>query len=689
MSLSVKMDPYTLTPTTPLSPVTPVTKSSFSPFTFHFSRVLRAVRSLTARFSPVTSHLSLLTAAAVMAAAPRAMAGDSVPPKLPLQDFFRNPQAAGYTLSDDGKYLAFLAPWQDRLNVWVQSVAGGEAKRLTDVTDRDLAGVSWKGNDTVLFEKDNGGDENYHLFAVARTGGEPRDLTPFPGVRVSIIDDLQDDPTHVLIETNQRDKEVFDAYRLDVGTGKSQLVAQNPGNISSWITDWDGRIRAATTTDGVNTSLLYRKTEKDSWKTVLTTNFRESFDPELFTFDNKDLYGVSNIGRDKSAAVELDPETGKEVRVIYENPDVDVSHIAYSRKRKVLTFVTYVDWKGEIAFLDDQTENAYKKLRSQLPGYEVARVSADLDEQNYVVRTSGDRTLGSYYLFNVGSGDLRKLGDLGPWIKEDQMAEMKPVEYQARDGETIHGYLTLPKGRDPKHLPVIVNPHGGPWERDEWGFDPEVQFLANRGYAVFQPNYRGSTGYGRKFWESSFKQWGGSMQDDVTDGTKWLIQQGIADPARVAIYGASYGGYAVLEALVKEPDLYAAGVDYVGVSNLLTFLNTIPPYWKPELDMMHAMIGDPEKDRTWLSDHSPALNADKIEKPLFVAQGANDPRVNINESNQIVSALRKRGITVEYMVKQNEGHGFHNQENQFDFYSAMEKFLDQHLSQPAKDTASR
>jgi dipeptidyl aminopeptidase/acylaminoacyl peptidase len=646
-------------------------------FNFHLPRFSRLALYL----SLLTSHFSLLTTAALAAA-------DTVPPKLPLQDFFRNPQAAGYTLSDDGKNLAFLAPWQNRLNIWVQSAAGGEAKRLTSVTDRDLAGVFWKGNDTILFEKDNSGDENYHLFAVSRTGGDARDLTPFPGVKVSVIDDLQDDPTHVLIQTNQRDKEVFDAYRLDVVTGKSQLVAQNPGNINAWITDWQGQIRAATTTDGVNTSLLYRKTEQDPWKTVLTTNFRETFDPECFTFDNKNLYGVSNIGRDKAAAVEFDPETGKEVRIIYENPDVDVSHIAYSKKRKVLTFVTYDDWKTEIAFLDPETEAAYQKLRNQLPGYEVARVSADLDEQNYVVRTSSDRTLGSYYLFNVSSGALRKLSDLGPWIKENQMAEMKPVEYQARDGVTIHGYLTLPKGRDPKHLPVIVNPHGGPWARDEWGFNPEVQFLANRGYAVFQPNYRGSTGYGRKFWELSFKQWGGSMQDDITDGTKWLIQQGIADPARIAIYGASYGGYAVLEALVKEPALYAAGVDYVGVSNLLKFLDTIPPYWKPELDMMHAMIGDPDKDRAWLTDHSPALNADKIQKPLFVAQGANDPRVNIDESNQIVSALRKRGISIEYMVKQNEGHGFSNQENQFDFYSAMEKFLDQHLSQ-SPNTASR
>ena len=616
-------------------------------------------------------------------------AEESVPPKIPLQDFFRIPKAAEYTLSANGKYLAFLAPWNDRLNVWVEDTAGGVPKRLTSVTDRDLGGVAWKGNDTVLFEKDSGGDENYHLFAIARTGGEPKELTPFPGVKVSVIDDLEDTPDQILIETNQRNKEVFDAYLLNVVTGKLELVAQNPGNISSWITDWDGRIRAATTTDGVNTSLLYRATEKDAWKTVLTTNFKESFDPECFSFDNKHLYGISNIGRDKSAAVELDPETGKEVRTIYENADVDVSHIGYSKQRKVLTLVTYTDWKPEIKFLDKKTEDAYQKLQTELPGYQVSRTGADHPEENYVVLTSSDRTLGSYYLFNVDSGALRKLDDLGPWIQESQMTEMKPVEYQARDGVTIHGYLTLPKGRAPKHLPVIVNPHGGPWARDQWGFNPEVQFLANRGYAVFQPNYRGSTGYGRKFWELSFKQWGGTMQDDVTDGTRWLIDQGIADPSRVAIYGASYGGYATLEAVVKEPNLYAAAVDYVGVSNLLTFLNTIPPYWKQGLDMMHVMIGDPQKDKNWLETHSPALNADKIRTPLFVAQGANDPRVNVNESNQIVSALRKRGVSVEYMVKQNEGHGFSNQENQFDFYSAMEKFLDQHMNGQTRTTAER
>ena len=256
---------------------------------------------------------------------------------------------------------------------------------------------------------------------------------------------------------------------------------------------------------------------------------------------------------------------------------------------------------------------------------------------------------------------------------------MKPISYTSRDGLTINGYLTLPKGVAAKNLPVVINPHGGPWARDAWRFNPEVQFLANRGYAVFQMNFRGSTGYGRKFWEASFKQWGKTMQDDVTDGVQWLIKEGVADPKRVAIYGGSYGGYTTLAGIAFTPDLYAAAVDYVGVSNLFTFMNTIPPYWKPFLDMFQEMVGDPVKDKDLLTATSPALHADKIKTPLFVAQGAKDPRVNIAESDQMVEALKKRGVTVEYMVKDNEGHGFRNEENRFEFYEAMEKFLSKHI----------
>ncbi|MBE0640689.1 MAG: S9 family peptidase, partial [Bacteroidales bacterium] len=297
----------------------------------------------------------------------------------------------------------------------------------------------------------------------------------------------------------------------------------------------------------------------------------------------------------------------------------------------------------------------------------------------FIVGKSSDRARTSYYLYDRNTEELTFIHQVTPWLDENEMAEVKPVTYTSRDGLTIHGYLTIPRGMEAKNLPVVVNVHGGPWARDSWGFNPEVQFLANRGYAVFQMNFRGSTGYGRAFWEASFKQWGRTMQDDVTDGTRWLIEQGIADPERIAIYGGSYGGYATLAGIVKEPELYAAAVDYVGVSNLFTFMQTIPPYWKPLLDMMYEMVGDPVKDSLMLAENSPALNADKIITPLFVAQGANDPRVNLNESDQMVEALKSKGVNVQYMVKDNEGHGFSNEENQYDFYNAMDTFLADHL----------
>jgi dipeptidyl aminopeptidase/acylaminoacyl peptidase len=335
----------------------------------------------------------------------------------------------------------------------------------------------------------------------------------------------------------------------------------------------------------------------------------------------------------------------------------------------------------EAEYLDPQTEKMYSTIEQKLPGYQVDLAGNDHEEDKFIVAATSDRTPGSRYLFDAKTKELTKLADVAPWLKEDQLAPMKPIDYQSRDGLTIPGYVTLPLGRDPKSLPTVVIPHGGPWERDEWGYDPEVQFLANRGYAVLQVNFRGSTGYGRKFWEASFKQWGKTMQNDITDGVQWLIKQGIADPKRVAIYGGSYGGYATLAGVTYTPDLYAAAVDYVGVSNLFTFMKTIPPYWKPFLDQMHEMVGDPERDKDLFAAMSPALNTDKIKTPLFVAQGAQDPRVNKAESDQIVQSLRKRGVNVEYMVKDNEGHGFDNEENRFAFYEAMETFLAKHLKQ--------
>ena len=594
--------------------------------------------------------------------------------QIPMRDFFKNPQEAGHQISPDGKYLSWVAPYERRLNVHVRPLAGGPTGRVTSETARDISGYFWKG-ERILYVKDFGGDENFHVVSVNLKGEDLKDLTPGEKVRAQIIDGLIDDDKHIIVSHNKRDAKVFDVFRTNVATGEEKLIAQNPGNITSWQTDHDGKLRVAGTTDGVNTTLLYREKEEDAFKPILTTNFKETVAPLFFTFDNKRLYVTSNRGRDKLAIFEFDPITAKEGKLIGEHADVDVSGLNFSRKRKVLTTVNFTTWKGERIFLDKESEAMFKAAEAKLPGYEISFTSANKAEDKFIVATFNDKTRGKRFLFDKATGKLDFLADISPWLVEAELADMKPVSYKSRDGLTINGYLTLPKGVAAKNLPVVINPHGGPWARDAWRFNSEVQYLANRGYAVFQMNFRGSTGYGRKFWEASFKQWGKTMQDDVTDGVQWLVKQGIADPKKVAIYGGSYGGYTTLAGVAFTPDLYAAAVDYVGVSNLFTFMGTIPPYWKPYLEMLFEMVGHPEKDKELLTATSPALHADNIKTPLFIAQGAKDPRVNKAESDQMVEALKKRGVVVEYMVKDNEGHGFANEENRFEFYEAMEKFL--------------
>jgi len=610
---------------------------------------------------------------------------EQVPRLIPMEDFFKNPESTGYDLSPDGEHLAFLKPWQNRLNIHVQKIGEEEVTRITSATERDIAGYIWANNERIAYVQDTAGDENFRVYAVDIDGSDSKELTPFEKVRASIIDELENDPEHMLIDMNKRDARVFDVYRININTGKMEMIAQNPGNITGWMTDHDGNLRIALTTDGVNTSVLYRDSEKDDFQALVTTSFKETLNPLFFTFDNKNLYVASNIGRDKEAIYEYDVENKKNIRLLYEHPEVDVNSLMKSDKRKKITGTYYYTEKLHYHFFDEDREQLQAELEKRLPGVEVRVYSMSKDETKVLVRTFSDRSLGAYYYLNRGTNEFMKLVDISPWLNEDELSEMKPISYTSRDGLTIHGYLTLPKGVRAKNLPVVINPHGGPWSRDTWGFIPEVQFLANRGYAVLQMNFRTSTGYGRKFWEAGFKQNGLAIQDDISDGVNWLIDQGIADPERVGIYGGSYGGYCTLAGVAFTPDLYACGVDYVGISSWFTILEGIPPYWEPMREMMYEMVGHPEKDKELLEKTSPLFHADKIKAPLFVAQGANDPRVNIKESNQIVEALKKRGVEVEYMVKDNEGHGFRNEENRFDFYRAMEKFLAKHLGGRAEE----
>jgi dipeptidyl aminopeptidase/acylaminoacyl peptidase len=604
-----------------------------------------------------------------------------------VRDFFNNPEQAYFRLSEDGKTLSFMRPAKDlegqRRNIYIQALEGskptGPERRLTQETARDVDNYFWKGSRTLLYQKDFGGDENYHVVSVDIVSGAVKDLTPYEGTRASVLDALNDDPDHILITHNRRDKKVFDVVRVNVRTGVETLVAQNPGNVDEWSTDHTGKVRVGVVIDGTDTTVIYRKAENDLFKPIITTNYKTQITPLFFSADNQFIYALSNRGRDKKALVLIDPNQPASEKVVFERSDVDLWSATWSDRNKRLSSVEFQTEKLGREFFDPETKAIFSALTAQLPNMEINLQSATKSEDKFIVAANSDRTEGSRYVYDVKSNTLSKLVEINPKITPNDMAPMKSISYKSRDGLTINGYLTLPVGIPAKNLACIVNPHGGPWARDSWGFNAEVQFLANRGYCVLQMNFRGSTGYGRAFWEASFKQWGKAMQNDITDGVQWLISQGIADPKRIGIYGGSYGGYATLAGVAFTPDLYAAAVDYVGVANLLTFMNTIPPYWEAQRAQMYEMVGDPTKELDLLKASSPVFHVDKIKTPLFVAQGAKDPRVNKAESDQIVEALRKRGVVVDYMVKDNEGHGFQNVENRFEFYGAMEAFFAKHL----------
>nr|WP_248513670.1 S9 family peptidase [Sporosarcina sp. NCCP-2222] len=599
--------------------------------------------------------------------------------EISVEDFMKNPGDADYEMSPDGEYISFSSEWENRMNVFVKKMhEDSEPIRVTSSTDRDIIASFWK-DDHILYLKDNGGDENYHLYSSGFNGQEERDLTPYPDVRVQLISGLSGVKDEILIGMNKEDPTVFDVYRLNIKTGDLDHVAKNPGNIGGWLADHEGKIRIATETDGVNSTVLYRENEEDEFKPFIQTEEGDAITPFAFSRDNQSIYALSNKGRDKSELVVFDLDANE--KVLYSNPQVDVATGFYDKKKDAVVAAGYITDKLHYEFFDKGLERIFNQLEDKLQVSESELFLNDYNENmtKFIVLVSSDKEFGTYYYYDSTTEELTKLTELASWLDRDTMADMHPISYQSRDGLTIHGYLTLPKNKKPENLPLIVNPHGGPWARDTWGFNSEVQLLANRGYAVLQVNFRSSVGYGKTFTDAGDKQWGLKIQDDITDGVQWAIDQGIADPDRIGIYGASFGGYATLAGITFTPDLYAAAVDYVGVSNIFTLLDTIPPYWETMRNNLYKRIGHPVEDKELLEAVSPVFHADKIKTPLFVAQGANDPRVNQAESDQIVEALRKRGVDVEYMLKENEGHGFDNEENRIEFYNAMIDFFDKHL----------
>jgi dipeptidyl aminopeptidase/acylaminoacyl peptidase len=601
------------------------------------------------------------------------------PPLITAEQFFSTPQKTNFKISPDGSKIAFLRPWNARSNLFVYDFESDDTTQITSYDSYDLTIYEWGNDKKIIYLMGVDDSDNLKLFSVDISTRRKKQLTPAGNSTVSIIDNLTDYPDEVIVRMNARNRKMFDVYRININSGERTLIAENPGNIIWWLTDHDGLLRVAVTSDGVNHGIMYRDNEESDFKLIKVTHFRDFFHPLMFSFDNKDLIVVSNIGRDKSAIVKYDINEDREKEIIFKHNEVDAENIIKSDTRKKIVGVTYVTWKKEYEFFDEETRELKQQLDKRLKCDVMDVSSMSRDERKIIIRTYSDRDRGSFYYFDRGSDYITKLTDYNITGSLDDMAPMKPVQFKTRDGLTVRGYLTLPVGKNPENLPVVIYPHAGPMMRDTWEFSNVVQFLANRGYGVFQINFRGSTGFGKKFWEAGFKQWGLKMQDDITDGVEWLIKQGIADPDKVAIIGDSYGGFSALAGAIKTPGLYKCCVSRSGILDIKTFLYSIPEQWEPFKEMLYQTVGDPVKDEEMLESVSPFHNIDKIKIPVMLAYGARDSKVPLTLVKKTAQQLKENNIPVEIMIKEDEGHIFRREANRIEYYKRLEKFLDKYL----------
>ena len=623
-----------------------------------------------------------------------ASAQSSLPALIDRELLFGDPEISGAQLSPDGKFLSFIKPYNGTRNIWVKGLneAFDKARPMTNDQARPVRGYFWsRDGKYLLYTQDKGGDENFNIYAVNPAETLPagqvvpaaRDLTGLKGVRVLIYNVPLTDPNMLFVGLNDRDKAWHDLYKLNLTTGEKTLVRQNNDRIGAWEFDWNDQLRVASRSnpDG---STEWLRVEGDKMTPFYKTSIDEQSSVSAFAKDNKRVYMTTNMGkgRDLAEIVLIDPTTGKE-EPFQADPmkRVDVGSLAVSEKTHEPIFVSFEDDRMRRVWKDKEFEKDFNTLSAKLPKLDVYPVSNTTDERLWLLSANSATQPSVVYLFDRQTKTLTKQYETRPKLNSADLADMKVVRYKSSDGLEIPAYLTLPKGVAAKNLPVIILPHGGPWARDTYGFNAYHQFLANRGYAVLSPNFRASTGYGKKFLEAGNAEWGRKMQDDLTWGVKYLVKEGIANPKKVGIMGGSYGGYATLAGVAFTPDVYSAGVAIVAPSNLITLLDAIPPYWEAMRKQLYARMADPntEAGRAELDRMSPLGSANKIKTPLLVVQGANDPRVNKAEADQIVVALRDRNYPVQYILAPDEGHGFARPVNNMAMLAASEKFLSSHL----------
>lgn len=601
--------------------------------------------------------------------------------QIPISDFFKTPEESVFRLSPDGAYVSYLKPYKGRQNLFIKSLADGKERMATSLTDYSVNGYAWTYNNQIVFSQDVIAEDQFKLFTLDVSSLQTKNILSLEKVRIRLMNNRSKaEPDVVMISMNKRDPANFDIYKLNVKTGELEPYLVNPGNITEWFPDDDGKIRLVKASDGVDETILYRSDENAAFKPIIKNNFKNRVVPIAFTGQKNYFYALSNVSQDKTALVEIDAETGKEQKTILACDRADIEKVDYSKNKHRLELAVCEEERPTKHFLNDDVKHLYDNLSRQLQGTEINIISRDSAENKFIVFTYTDRNPGTYYLYETNGGKLTKLGDINSSLKPEELCTMKPVSYKTRDGILINGYLTLPQGEKVSDLPVVVMPHDVPWRsRNKWGYSDEVQFLANRGYAVFQVNYRGSAGYGKAFFSAGLKQAGGKIQDDITDGVNWLISQKIANPKKIAIFGGGFGGFSALYGVSFHPQLYNCAIVQYGLINFFTYIKDVPPYFKPRLQMIYEMVGNPETDAEQLRTISPVFHTDKIKAPLLIFQGAKDESANISELNQFVRELKKQNVPVTYYLKQDERKVFRNEHNRMEMYAGIEKFLEENM----------
>jgi dipeptidyl aminopeptidase/acylaminoacyl peptidase len=600
---------------------------------------------------------------------------------IPREILFGNPVKTSPQISPDGTKMAYLAPVNNVLNVWVGTVGSDDYQPVTKDEDRGVRFYFWaQDNKHIMYIQDVGGNENWRLYATDWETKETRDLTPFENVQVQIIARDKHFPNELLIGMNKENPQVHDVYHLDLTTGELTLVAKNPGNIMSWETDANFKVRGAVTAlPDSGSELLVREDENAEWRTLVSWDADDSLTsgPVGFTLDGKSIYLQDSRNVNAGRLVKMNIASG-DITVIAEDPQYDVGQVMIHPDTHEVQAVAFNKDRNEWQVLDGSIKKDFENIQGIHQG-DFFVINRDNADATWIVAFTVDNGPVPFYVYDRKNQKATFLFDNQPALNKYTLSTIEPISFTSRDGLTVHGYLTLPVGESRTKLPMVLNVHGGPWGRDAWGYDPEAQWFANRGYACLQVNFRGSTGYGKDFLNAGDKEWGRNMHNDLVDAVQWAIDKGIADPKKVAIYGGSYGGYAALVGATFTPDLFCCAVDIVGPSNLITLIRTIPPYWSTFLATFHRRVGDPDTEEEFLKSRSPLFFVDRIKIPMLIAQGANDPRVKQAESEQIVEAMKSKGIDYDYMLFPDEGHGFAKPENRLKFYAEAEKFLAKHL----------